>query len=46
MTPGYKKEFIIFALVAVAMAAIIWWQHHPKYSWKEDLEYRLDVDFN
>ncbi len=46
MTPGYKKEFIIFALVAVAMAAIIWWQRHPKYSWKEDLEYRLDVDFN
>ena len=28
------------------MAAIIWWQRHPKYSWKEDLEYRLDVDFN
>ena len=40
------KEGWILAAVAVVMAAALYMQRHPGYSWERDLSQRIAVDFN
>ncbi len=46
MAQADKKEFLIWILVAAALAALLYIQRNPGYSWERDLNQRIAVDFN
>lgn len=41
-----KSEIVLWIIVAVAMAAVLYLQRHPGYSWARDLSQRYAVDFD
>lgn len=41
-----KKEFIAFICLAIVMGLIVYLQRHKKYSLYEDIQHRIELDFN